>query len=584
MAQFKLQTVLLLFLLSSITYNAHADFISLIKADECETIIEIFIEENQVRVTFEIGLNDLEHFKELIPDEYLSAEIRKLLENQDENHFYTDVFILEAAGKKLKGSLSKREFMPRKYRASLYTGVVDTNINVSKMVLFAEIVYPIKNKPGRVSIIPPIEEGFRSTLANIGFITYHKKIPVNDLRYLGQEAILNLNWDDPWYSKFDNRNLRRHHQSSLMSFLYVDPYEVRHEVLVRLKDLENWLNLGYKLDDYIEVEELDTLKSKIANFLVDRNIVTIDGNVHQPIIDKIHFVKWSLAGIQIQEIKERMDYSSAVIGVIFAYPHDSIAQKITIDWDMFSDKISEVPNVATDPAGPMPYTLKTDDNVITWINYLKKYKLPTISDVRVSKLTLNIILYSGIFLAVLGLLLLFFKGLIKRKFNYSAAILLLLGCIIALGGMFYEYRLTVPFVNKTTFTKPEASELVTQLLKNTYRAFDFREESDIYDKLAISYSGDLLSEVYLQTRQSMVLENQGGIQVKVKQVDVTGIEEVPAKDHGLAFRCSWLVKGDVGHWGHIHQRTNQYDAILYLRLVNGVWKLFDIEIIEEVRL
>ncbi len=42
--------------------------------------------------------------------------------------------------------------------------------------------------------------------------------------------------------------------------------------------------------------------------------------VGDPIVDKIHFVKWSLAGIKIQELKERMDYSSAVIGVIFAYP------------------------------------------------------------------------------------------------------------------------------------------------------------------------------------------------------------------------------------------------------------------------
>ena len=52
-----------------------------------------------------------------------------------------------------------------------------------------------------------------------------------------------------------------------MSFLYVDPYEVRHEVLVRVKDLEEWLNLEYELDDTIEVEEQDALKEKISAFL-----------------------------------------------------------------------------------------------------------------------------------------------------------------------------------------------------------------------------------------------------------------------------------------------------------------------------
>ena len=47
-------------------------------------------------------------------------------------------------------------------------------------------------------------------------------------------ATLNLDWADPWYSRFDNPNLKRHHKSALMSFLYVEPYEVRHEILARI--------------------------------------------------------------------------------------------------------------------------------------------------------------------------------------------------------------------------------------------------------------------------------------------------------------------------------------------------------------
>jgi len=572
------------FVLILIGFTVHADFISLIKADECETIIELFIEEEQIRVTFEIGMVDLEHFKELIPEDYLTDEIKAILNTQAKDHFFKNVFIVNADGIKLIGNISKQEFVPRKYRASLYTGVVDTNINISKVVLFTEIIYPLKSKPSIVSFTPPIQEGYRASLANIGFVTYHKRIPINDLRYLGQKATLHINWDDPWYSRFENRNLRRHHQSSLMSFLYIDPYEVRHEVLVRVMDLEHWLDFNYKLDDYIEVEEQDALKNKIANFLINRNIVTIDGKIEKPIIDKIHFVKWSLAGIQIQEIKERMDYSSAVIGVIFAYPHDSIAQKITIDWDMFSDKITEVPNVATDPAGPMPYTLKSNDNILTWTNYLKKYKLPTISNVEVSSFRINIFFSLGVALRSLGIILLIVIAIKRKRLSFTNAILFLFGCFLLIGGSYIQVKVPIPFLNKTTFTTPEANQLISQLLKNTYRAFDFREESDIYDKLAVSNDGDLLTEVYLQTKQSMVLENQGGIQVKVKDVEVLDVEKVSTDLAGMAYKCKWVVKGDVGHWGHIHSRINQYEAILNVRSVDGVWKLFNIDIIEEVRL
>lgn len=236
-----------------------ADFISLIRADQCETIIEIYVEDGQIRVTYEIGLKDWKYFKEIIPEDLLNEEILKYIKSQDENYFFNHVFSINADGKNLIGNIVQQEVMPRKYRASLYTGKVDENTTVSKEMLFVEIIYPLSSQPKKVVITPPMEEDLKGTRANIGFVTYHKKIPVNDLRYLSQLSTLNLNWDDPWYSKYDNINLRRHHQSSLMSFLYVDPYEVRHEVLVRVKDLEEWLNLEYELDDTIEVEEQDAL-------------------------------------------------------------------------------------------------------------------------------------------------------------------------------------------------------------------------------------------------------------------------------------------------------------------------------------
>ena len=506
------------------------DFISLIRADQCETIIEIYVEDGQIRVTYEIGLKDWKYFKEIIPEDLLNEEILKYIKSQDENYFFNHVFSINADGKNLIGNIVQQEVMPRKYRASLYTGKVDENTTVSKEMLFVEIIYPLSSQPKKVVITPPMEEDLKGTRANIGFVTYHKKIPVNDLRYLSQLSTLNLNWDDPWYSKYDNINLRRHHQSSLMSFLYVDPYEVRHEVLVRVKDLEEWLDLEYELDDTIEVEQQDALKEKISAFLVNRNIVTIDGKVGQPIIDKIHFVKWSLAGIQIQEIKEPIDYSSAVIGVIFAYPHDSIAQNLAVDWDMFSERNNELPNVATDPAGPMPYTLKQDDHILVWKNYLKKYKLPTISEVEVSHAKVPVLYLIALIFIVFGLVKVI-KGYKRNSLKY--VLVVLLGILFIGLGSYFKQSITIPFMQKSSFSKPEASSLISHLLKNTYRAFDFREESDIYDKLAVSNHEELLADLYIQTKKSMILENQGGIQVKVKDVEVTDVVEDSSNSDGI---------------------------------------------------
>ncbi len=423
-----------------------ADFISLIKADQCETIIEVYVEENQLRVTFEIGINDLIHFSELIPMGMLPADLKNIDREKMLWTFANKRFIVRADGKLLTGIIGRQELLPRVYRASLYTGVADTTANISTEVLFTEIIYPLKSPPKVLSITPPIDTEKSSTMANIGFIAYHKSIPVNDLRYLGNTETLRLDWSDPWYSKFDNRNIIRHHSSSLLSFLYVDPYEVRHELLVRVKDLDYWMDLDYKLGDKISISDQPALKDSIAHFLAKHNIVTIDGRTNKPIIDRVHWVKWSLSGMQILEGQQDLDYSSAIIGVIFVYPHDSIAQNVEINWDMWNERISMVPNIATDPAGPMPYTLQPDDNRLVWKNYLKTYQLPTITEARIIPQTLNILKLSGLIFLAFGSLLLY-KSRKKNKY----LILALAGIIITASGFFFKFNLDIPFFEENKF-------------------------------------------------------------------------------------------------------------------------------------
>ncbi len=134
-------------------------------------------------------------------------------------------------------------------------------------------------------------------------------------------------------------------------------------------------------------------------------------------------------------------------------------------------------------------------------------------------------------------------------------------------------------------SEDDSKAITLSLLKNVYRAFDFREEEDVYDKLGISVSGDLLKDVYLQSRKSMVIEQAGGAHAKVKQVEVleTDVKESNKQKGGLDVRTKWTAIGSVGHWGHIHTRQNVYDAILTLAVVDGSWKITGIELLEEKR-
>lgn len=575
----------LLVLILAASLELKADFISLIRADQCETITEVYINDDQIRVTFEIGEKDYIHFLQLIPEEYMENGQNSQNKAEYLKHFFSETFIITVNGKRLSGELLQLKRIPRNYRASLYTGQVDTaSLTISPRVIFAEIIYNTE-KPERVAIKPPLIEGYKATLANIGFVTYHKGLPVNDLRYLSKEEVVHLDWSDPWYSKFENGNIARHHKNSLMSFLYVDPYEIRHEMLVRIKDLEDWIDLGYHIDDDISAAELDSVKKIVADFLITKNRLSADGIAIPPILDKVHFVEVKLSGIQILEKPRDLPFSSAIIGVILVYPHESMPGRVTIDWDMWSENLEKVPCLMTDPAGPMPYDLVPGDTTLLWVNYLKNYELPTVSKVEITQASVTYPLFTIILLLALTWLVI--RTLKRRKsWNWkriSGMVALLIVAILLLP---FWVNTRIPFVQKKSFSKPEASTLVADLLHNTYRSFDFRDESLVYDKLELCNYGELLTEIYIQTKQSMVLENQGGIQVKLKSVDMLNVDEIRQRDlekDALAFECQWVVEGNVGHWGHIHKRINQYQAIMKVKPVDGSWKMYDLEIIEETR-
>ena len=144
---------------------------------------------------------------------------------------------------------------------------------------------------------------------------------------------------------------------------------------------------------------------------------------------------------------------------------------------------------------------------------------------------------------------------------------------------------SISYAWKSPVSNRNAKTIVTGLLKNVYRAFDYREESVIYDTLERSASGELLAQIYLETRKGLELQSQGGARVKVKNVEVLNIRTTSLSDEvGFVSRCTWNVSGSVGHWGHIHQRTNQYQADLTVKPVDGMWKMTDLELLQEERL
>lgn len=568
--------------------NARADALVVIKAMQASTIAEIFVEQNQIRVELEIGAADVPAFLNFFPDD-LYVRITGHAKPFDERQqtFFESDWVMRADGQTLRGTPTRLVVDKRVVRDEITGEPLPVQPTDAEVVIRLSLQCPLNSRPSTLTLRPPTSGS--SAAATIGFVCYHEGVPVNDFRYLSDEVTLDLDWDDPWYSRFRHRNLRRQFDAPLSVFLYIEPYEVRKEIVVRPKDLQQWIDLGLEGKETIPVESQESLKQQVAGFLAKRAGVLVDGQSVQGYLDRIHFVRRSLRTTGVVDPPEDLNINTATLGVIFIYPIEGLPQTASLTWDLFGPKIQQVPAAATDEAGGLPSILSPDEPDLRWQNYLTSPTLPAMMTVDVpQRPTIAVPVISTLcFGLVLGLSLLGYRR--SRSENHmprggvaAAAVALLIGVLTL---PYVRASVPNPFVHTASLGPQQSKEVLHALLYNTYRAFDRRDESIVYDRLAQSITGDMLTEVYLQMRRSMELENQGGARVKVDDVEILQIdEEQQTNQDRLAYECRWTAAGSVGHWGHIHRRTNLNDAVITIEPVDEVWKITNVELREEQRI
>jgi len=565
----------------SMPSGLNSDAIVITRAMLASTVSEIFIHDDSVVVELEIGLEDVSAFVNLLPDD-LHAELGFDPEPWSERliRFVREDFVIREGGDQpLFGYLRALEVRQRIRRDEITGEPLPTDPDSAETVISARLTYPTSGRPPVLYFSAPGTEA-GAPEASVGFMAYHRGVPVNDFRYLGAHERINLDWDDPWYSEFENRNLRRQFYAPISAYLYVEPYEVRKEVVFRPRDLQQWVDLGLEGVDTIRVAQQEDVIQRAVEFLRSRNPVTIDGTPAEGYLDRAHFIYRNLRTSGVFDPPRDLDATTATMGVIFTYPTDGLPEEVAMEWQLFDERIPEVPSSATDEAGSLPYTLRPNDNVLRWQNFLTNPTLPVLVDVtspprgRLVFLVLAVAALVG--LAVLTGL--HARGLIRGARPSRRVALTALSFVIILG-------VSVPATIRLGVSDDEAKEVLGTLLRNVYLAFDYRDEERIYDTLEKSVAGELLTDVFLETRRSLELENQGGARAKVKEVTILEGRYSPT-DGGAGFVSilRWTVRGSVGHWGHIHQRTNQYQARIVVRADDGQWKIVDLEVLEERRL
>jgi hypothetical protein len=579
----------LIFVTITIAPASHADWMNLTGADTAPNIAEITILEDRVHVALEVYVGDLATFEKLLPDEWFKSDVDSRPGLSERLRQFSDdtLQIITDDGTRLQASLGLAEPRLRKERTSAFAGMINpmTKQRVSgspedKRVFYAELEYPFPGKPESLTITPPQNE--KGTAAvNIGFIAYHKTVPIIDFRYLSGPSKVNLDWDDPWYTKFDNKNLKRHHKSAMMSFLYVEPREIRHEVLIRVRDLLDWVDLG--LDDRTTISSADKarIKERALSFFTERNPLKIDGVSAAPIPARADFLNISLTGLQVVEENQPLDLATALIGIILSYPVKQLPQHVTVQWDLFSERVKQFPATAIDPAGPFLNTIDISNPTIEWRNFLKKYQEPKVFPVVVDDnrsigvpiLTI-LLLVLALSVAVLGVRS---RGLSNRAWiaasglSAVAAVLLLRVAVV---------DMKIPFSGPPD--ENTSVKIVTDVINNLNTAYLEKDPDSLQQALGVVVATETLPDVESELGRALAINVAGGGIARVDSIENLVLKEITSLEHQSGFRAlaEWTAKASAGHWGHAHRRTIRFRAIVEFVEQDGTWKLAGITVVD----
>jgi hypothetical protein len=368
--------------------------------------------------------------------------------------------------------------------------------------------------------------------------------------------------------------------AALQSFVTVAPFEVRHEVLVRLQGIAEWIDLDASGD--VAVDAQDEVKRRVHDLVALRTGLTIDQRAVEPADARVDFLSLEARGALPRPAPVPESVEAAWLGVTTVYLTDSTPGEVLLTWSGF-DAEAKVPATVTDPESSRSIELTRRQPALLWENELSEDPTPIVTAIAVEPPVLWTPLLSLVLLgsaAAFGVAAL--RGRRREPSIALARVALACAFLFAPVG---NVAMPLPLSAGRAPDRDCSKRILARLLPNVYRAFEFPTESATYDRLALSITGDTLTEIYLEHRRAVRMEERGGARASVEAVEVLEVASVePGSPDGFVADAAWTVGGTVTHFGHRHFRQNRYDARVTVVPVEGHWKIRSIEVLDEQRL
>lgn len=351
--------------------------------------------------------------------------------------------------------------------------------------------------------------------------------------------------------------------------------------------------------DFAADADRERLADMLTRLVRETCPLTVDGIVVQPIIDELELVLASPLGYPLAATELPPDTR-----VVFRYPLKGRPQQVRMVWGIYPRDISRARFGLAPPTEVVAeLDAYTENRLIVFIEEEPEYiwhapDKPVVERVnpvvvqyeprRLHLPLLSLVIVAAGLVAVVVLRLALAPPGRGRVTWLTAAV-----AVVAAAATYdvLAVSVTVPWGRQVSLPDDAAARAIfTRLHRNVYRAFDYKQESDIYDVLTRSVAGELLDQVYSEVYQSLILRDQGGAIARVKNVDIRDVKITESgilpEEQTAAFkvRSRWRVEGAVYHWGHVHRRTNEYVATYTIAQRGGEWKITGVTDTEQRRI
>ncbi len=354
-------------------------------------------------------------------------------------------------------------------------------------------------------------------------------------------------------------------------FMTIEPYEVRLEYLVRVSDLAG-------LGDTVTVVAQQPLVNQLLDVFERGAAISVDNVDSAPAQRRGDFVTVSAGGVLTRPEPVPELVSDAVIGLTYIHDTLGLPDAVRFRYDLFAAIVPSVPVTWIDPLGSRQQELTPDAPALDWENRLAGLALPAVESVAVKPPRVPVV---SLALVAVAVLVWSFRRAARTRARPIVAAALVVATLLY---PFVRSPLAGPLSAAWRLSAADAGTVLDDLLTNVYRSFDLRQESAIYDRLALTVAGGQLTDIYLQSRRSLELENRGGARGRVDDVEILEVHGMRGGGSGgLVVDVTWKVSGSVSHFGHTHYRQNRNRAEIILAPIDGIWKIVGIEIIDEQR-